>query len=60
VWTAEQKFTQSSYTQAFVDHTRKAVEASGRPWQREFAQQVEKAAPARWQQIQRILRVAGM
>jgi hypothetical protein len=60
VWTAEQKFTQSSYTQAFVDHTRKAVEAAGRPWQREFAQQIEKAAPNRWQQIQRILRAAGM
>jgi hypothetical protein len=59
IWSSEQKFTPTSFAQAFVDHTRKAVEASGRPWQREYAQAVEKAAPGRWQQIQKVLRAAA-
>ena len=60
VWSGEQKFTQDLFTKAFVDHTRQAVMAAGRPWQREYAQAVEKLAPGRWQQIQRIFRSAGI
>src|SRR5688500_8515665 len=60
IWSREQKFTQDGFTKAFVAHTRKAVEAAGRPWQREYGEAIEKVAPGRWQQIQRILQVAVM
>ena len=55
VWTREQRFTQSTFTTALVQHTRKNVEAGGDRWRREYETEIRELAPNRWSDIQRVL-----
>jgi hypothetical protein len=57
-WTREQKFNQATFTDAFVDFTRKNVGAAGRPWTREIEAYVRRNAPQRWSDITKVLLVA--
>lgn len=58
VWAEEEDLEQDSFTDAFVDHTRKQVEAAGNRWTDQFDNVLRGAAPARWQNITRILEAA--
>lgn len=59
VWAKEEELEQDSFTDAFVDHTRKQVEAAGNSWTDQFDDVLRGAAPARWQNITRILEAAA-
>ena len=59
VWTKEEDFDESAFTDAFVDHTRKQVEDAGQAWSAQFDSSLRNAAPNRWNDIQRVLNEAG-
>jgi hypothetical protein len=59
IWTLEQTFDETSFTKAFVDHTRKIVESQGRDWNRSIEDILRAAAPNRWRDIQRVLSATG-
>jgi hypothetical protein len=59
-WTAEQGFDERAYGDAFVSHTRKNLEGSGRKWTREMEPVLRRALPNRWRDIQAVLRAAGL
>jgi len=59
VWTEQQGFDEAAFTDAFVDHTREQVEAAGNQWTDQFDEVLRGAAPARWQNITRILETAA-
>jgi hypothetical protein len=58
LWTRDRGFSQEAFGREFVEHTRKAILAAGRPWTREVRAAVEQAVPGRWTEIQRILAAA--
>jgi hypothetical protein len=60
IWTDEQSFDQSSYTRAFIEHTRKSVESRGQAWDPDFDNVLRGAAGGRWNDIQTILSEAGL
>jgi hypothetical protein len=60
IWTAQQRFNERSFADAFVEHTKKAVTAAKRPWTGEAEKAVRTAAPNRWADIQRVLAMAGL
>jgi len=55
IWTHEEGLDQQGFTDAFVEHTRKQLEATGREWSSDFDAVLRQAAPNRWNDIQRIL-----
>lgn len=59
VWTEQQGFNEAAFTDAFVGHTRDQVEAAGNQWTDQFDEVLRGAAPARWQNITRILETAA-
>lgn len=59
IWTTEQGFSEGSFTDAFVEHTKKAATASGRAWSSTMEQTLRKAAPGRWRDIQQVLAEAA-
>lgn len=59
MWTVEQKFNERRFADAFVQHTRKSVEAAKRPWNAEAEKTLRSAVPNRWADIQKILIAAG-
>jgi len=59
IWTKEEGFSLDSFADAFVDHTRKQVEAAGNQWTSQFDEVLRGAAPARWANITRILETAA-
>jgi len=60
IWAREEGLDQGGFTDAFVQHTRKQVEATGNQWTGQFDDVVRGAAPARWQNITRILETAAV
>jgi hypothetical protein len=58
IWVAEQRFTMSSYRTAFVERTKKNVEALGRKWSRDLENALVAYVPHRWDEITKILREA--
>ena len=60
VWTVDQKFNQKTFTDAFVGHTRKNVEAAGQKWSSQAEDMIRKASPNRWNDIAKILKGAGL
>lgn len=60
LWTDEQGFDKESFTDAFVAHTRKNLEASGRQWDERYEQTLRGALDGRWNDIERILETAGL
>jgi hypothetical protein len=59
VWVAEQRFTQPQYRAAFIERTKKNVEAMGRKWEKTYENALAALVPHRWDEIVKILRAAG-
>ena len=59
IWTHEQRFTMEGYRAAFIDRTRKNVEALGRKWSKDLETALIAYVPHRWDDITKILREAG-
>lgn len=60
LWTVEQNFNEKRFTEAFIAHTKKNVEAAGQNWPPQAEQQIRQVAPNRWRDIALILRGAGV
>jgi hypothetical protein len=59
IWTAEQRFTLNTYRTAFIERTKKNVEALGRKWSKDLENSLTAYVPHRWDEITRILREAN-
>jgi hypothetical protein len=59
IWTREQSFDERGYTRAFIEHSRKNVEAAGRRWTSDLERAIGALTPARWSAIQLVLREAA-
>jgi hypothetical protein len=59
VWVAEQRFTQPQYRAAFIERTKKNMEAMGRKWEKAYENALSALVPHRWEEIVKILRAAG-
>jgi predicted nucleic acid-binding Zn-ribbon protein len=60
VWAVEQRFNESRFTEAFIGHTKKNVEAAGQQWPKQAEEMIRKAAPNRWRDIGKVLAGAGL
>lgn len=60
VWAVEQKFNEARFTDAFLGHTRKNVEAAGQPWSKPAEEMLRKISPNRWRDIVKVLSGAGV
>jgi hypothetical protein len=60
VWAVEQKYNEQRFTEAFLGHTKKNVEAAGQQWSKPAEETIRKASPNRWRDIVRILQGAGV
>jgi uncharacterized coiled-coil protein SlyX len=60
VWAVEQKLNQQRFTEAFLGHTKKNVEAAGQQWSKPAEDMIRKVSPNRWRDIARILQGAGL
>ena len=60
MWTVEQKLNDKTFANAFVEHTKKAVTAQKQPWSNDTENIIRKAAPNRWNDIQKVLSAAGV
>jgi hypothetical protein len=60
LWARERNFNAGSFSDAFVQHTRKNMEAAGRQWTAADETTVRGIIPGRWADISRILRVAEL
>jgi len=60
LWAVEQKFNESRFTDAFLGHTRKNIEAAGQPWSKPAEDMIRKVSPNRWRDIVKVLTGAGL
>jgi hypothetical protein len=60
MWTVEQKLNDKTFANAFIEHTKKAVTAQKQPWSNDTENVIRKAAPNRWNDIQKVLSAAGV
>ncbi|MBY0497934.1 MAG: hypothetical protein K2Y23_27320 [Cyanobacteria bacterium] len=60
MWTVEQKLNEKTFANSFVEHTKKAVTAQKQPWSNDTENIIRKAAPNRWNDIQKVLSAAGV
>jgi hypothetical protein len=60
VWTIEQGFDHDRFLEAFLEHTKKNVEAAGQRWTDAIADVVRRSAEGRWNDITKILGEAGV
>jgi hypothetical protein len=59
LWTHEKGFDQGSFTEAFIQHTKKNFEAADRDWNAQVEDAVRAVLPNRWNDIQQVLRTAS-
>lgn len=59
VWAHQEGFDEETFTDNFIEHTRKQVEAAGNQWTSQFDEVLRGVAPARWDNITRILEAAA-
>jgi hypothetical protein len=59
IWTAEQRFNEKRFGEAFLGHTKKNVEAAGQKWSKQIEDVVRQRTPNRWQDIVQVLTAAG-
>jgi hypothetical protein len=59
VWTLERGFDRNGFLDAFLQHARKNVEASGQAWTDSFAGSARRSAEGRWQDITQVLETAA-
>jgi hypothetical protein len=55
IWTKTEQFTLDSFGKAFIEHTKKNVQAAGRPWTQQLEQALHAVVPGRWRDITRVL-----
>jgi hypothetical protein len=60
IWTLREGFDEPRFTRAFVEHVRKNFAAAGDRWTRDLERAVMALAPARWRQVQIILRESAV
>lgn len=60
VWAAEQNLNEARFTEAFLGHSRKNVEAARQQWTRPMEDMIRKVSPNRWGDIVRVLQGAGV
>lgn len=60
LWAVEQRLNEKSFTEAFIGHTKKNVEAAGQQFPRQAEDMIRKVSPNRWRDIARILQGAGL
>jgi hypothetical protein len=60
VWAVEQRLNESRFTEAFLGHTKKNVEAAGQPWSKPAEDMIRKVSPNRWRDILKVLQGAGL
>jgi hypothetical protein len=60
IWTVEKGFNEASFTESFVEHTRKALEQNGTQWSEEIEDAVRGLAPNRFRDIRRVVERAGL
>lgn len=58
MWTMEKGFDADGFTEAFLGHTRKNVEAAGQAWSDRIEEIVRTSAEGRWEDVSRVLREA--
>jgi len=59
IWVNEQKFTLAGYRAAFIERTRKNVEAMRRQWSKDLENALTGYVPHRWDEITKILHAAN-
>jgi hypothetical protein len=60
VWTVEERFDARRFEDAFVQATRRNYEAAAEAWSPQVEQALRGLAPNRWNDIQAVLREAGV
>jgi hypothetical protein len=60
VWTVEQNFNEARFTEAFLGHTKKNVEAAKQQWSKQAEAMIRQASPNRWRDVVKILQGAGV
>jgi hypothetical protein len=58
IWAQKEQFTLDSFGKAFIEHTKRNVQAAGRPWSKELEGLIEKTVPNRWNDVSQVLRDA--
>jgi hypothetical protein len=57
---AEQNLNDARFTEAFLGHTKKNVEAARQQWSKQAEDMIRAASPNRWRDIVKILQGAGV
>lgn len=60
MWTVQEKLNEKTFGNAFLEHTRKLVTANKQPWTKQAEDAIKQATPNRWNDIQRVLTLAGV
>lgn len=60
IWTLEQGFDHDGFLEAFLEHTKKNLEAKGQRWSDAIEQVVRRSAEGRWRDITKVLEQAGL
>jgi hypothetical protein len=60
IWAVEQNLNEARFTEAFLGHTKKNVEAAKQQWSKQADDMIRAATPNRWRDIVKILHGAGV
>jgi len=60
IWVVEQNLNEARFTEAFLGHTKKNVEAAKQQWSKQAEDMIRAASPNRWRDIIKILQGAGV
>jgi hypothetical protein len=60
MWTVQEKLNEKTFSNAFVEHTKKLVTGQKQAWTKDAEETIKKAAPNRWNDIQKVLAAAGV
>ena len=58
-WALQEKFDEASFGRAFLGHSRRNLEAAGRPWTREIEAALRQMVPIRWTDVAQVLALAS-
>lgn len=60
IWAEEKDMDADAFEEAFVDHAEKNIASAGQPWNADVEKVVREYAPGRWQDIEAVLKLAGV
>lgn len=60
IWAHEQRFDARGFENAFIDYTRRNLQAAGRQWSKPIEDAVRGFIPGRWRDVQQVLVEAGV